>query len=598
MKLLPQYTCALLFFLWLAGETQAQQLNLNQLPADSWQQTMQQKSGTISVLWYDIEPFIYKDEHGKLSGVEYEIMENFAAYVRAHYRINLNVNWVNAGSFENIYDDIKSATKPGFFGWSFYSITDERKKEIQFTPAYMPDLNIIVTNNSMPEFATSQEFLSKINGMKAFTMASTTMEQDILKMKKNFYPSLPVSNKNDDYDVLKEIASTNNGFGYVPLSIYITALQKGIKVKRQQVLMVNREGFAGILPLHSDWVQPANEYFNTNECRMMVQRTIRKYLGSEVSDLVFAVSASATASDTANKVASDINLLTLEKEIVTKRLIESAVETEKERNTKNILIIFSVITIGALLLFYRRMLEKQKINGILKNQNDIISEQKKEIEKINNNLQLKLLQSQLNPHFIFNSLNAIQYFVGLNDKKAALLYISSFSKFLRQFMNAANGITNSVVNECDTLQQYLKLEKQRFNDKFNFNISIKGIHEMLETRIPSLLVHSFAENALYHGVLNRNDNNGFIDIVISADDHYIFATVKDNGVGRTKASEINRKKNITSSNNDFTKERIDLLNVNAIEKIEIETSDIMEYNEIKGTKVSIKIPIAFAKQLN
>ena len=79
--------------------------------------------------------------------------------------------------------------------------------------------------------------------------------------------------------------------------------------------------------------------------------------------------------------------------------------------------------------------------------NEIIMQQKKEIEKINRTLQLKFLHPGLNPHFLFNSLNAIQYFVGINDRKGAMSYISSFSSFLRQHLQTAASLTHSVLKK-------------------------------------------------------------------------------------------------------------------------------------------------------
>lgn len=118
----------------------AQNFDPGDIPADSWASVLKQKRGAISALWYDIEPFIYRTNQTStgMAGVEYELMESFVNYIRNKYEVDLKLEWVDAQSFENIYPYIAKTKKSGVFGWSYYSITNERKKDVKFTPAYMP----------------------------------------------------------------------------------------------------------------------------------------------------------------------------------------------------------------------------------------------------------------------------------------------------------------------------------------------------------------------------------------------------------------------------------------------------------------------------
>jgi ABC-type amino acid transport substrate-binding protein len=219
----------LVICLLISGMAQAQPA----LKADSWQDVLRNKKGTITALWYDIEPFIYTNKDGQLEGVEYEIMESLKPWLFNKYGIELNIEWVNAGSFENIYEQVKQSKQHGVFGWSYYSITPQRKKEVHFTPPYMPDMNVLITNNSEPVYATSQELTTRLNDMRAYTMANTTMADDIETIRNNFYKKLRVIEREDDYVVMKDIAEDGKGFGYVPLSVYIVGLQKGIHRRRR-----------------------------------------------------------------------------------------------------------------------------------------------------------------------------------------------------------------------------------------------------------------------------------------------------------------------------------------------------------------------------
>ncbi|MEP6467901.1 MAG: transporter substrate-binding domain-containing protein, partial [Parafilimonas sp.] len=162
--------------LFITVSTQAQ---ISIPKTDSWQVVKEKKQGSISALWYDIEPFIYRDNKGGIIGVEYELMEGLKGYLKNKYGVTLQINWIDAGSFESIYPYIKQSTEKGLFGLSFYSITQERKKDVKFSPPYMPDLNIVVTNNNLPVYSTDSDFVKDLSKMKGFTMKKTTMEDDI-----------------------------------------------------------------------------------------------------------------------------------------------------------------------------------------------------------------------------------------------------------------------------------------------------------------------------------------------------------------------------------------------------------------------------------
>lgn len=564
----------------------------NTWKADSWEQVFADKKGTVTALWYDIEPFIYKNSNGQLEGVEYEIMESLKTYLKNRYGIELTVNWENARSFENIYDQVKQTNQSGIFGWSYYSITPERKKDVQFSPPYMPDLNIVVTNSSEPVYATAQELTGKLKDMQAYTMANTTMDEDVLSLKNYFYKDLKISLENDDYDVMKNIAADRKGFGYVPLSVYIVGLQKGIKVKRQNVLSTRREGFAAVMPLHSDWQLLMEEYFNTEEFMNNAANIVTKYLGTEVTDLVLG-----HRKDSAGKRMTDLELVSLEKEIVTRRLVETALQVQQERNIRSAII--AAIGLGLIFFFmtYRRYIAKQRINKELMQRNEIIVQQKKEIEKINRTLQLKFLQSRLNPHFLFNSLNAIQYFVGTNDRKAAMTYISSFAAFLRQHLQTAASLTHSVLKEASMLKQYLELEKTRFAGKFNFNIELPQEPDLLELHMPSLLTHTFVEYALYNRVLNRSDNEGMITVSFTKTEESLVITIDDNGIGKKIAGEFTERKEINELTPDagLMKERLNLLNADlGKQKITItENYKTSEKAVVTGTVTIISIPVQY-----
>ena len=497
------------------------------LPAtDSWETAKQQKHGKIAVLWYAIEPFIYFNE-GKITGIEYELMQGFIPFVKKNYGTNLQIEWVDAGAFEPIYPAIKRSTEKGLFAMSYYSITNERKQEVKFAPPYMPDLNILVTSNNLPVYNSEADFMKDIKNYAGFSMAHTTMEEDMNKLRGR-HPALKITNRTDDYDVLNNIAAVNNAFGYVPLSIYVLALQRGTRVKRQKIMATRREGLAAIYTKSSDWDEPVKAYFESVECRQLTTALIRKHLGAEVADIILDVSGP----DSSRRPTADIELLTKEREIVTKRLIDTALQFQRSKTVRNITIVAVVVFVLISLVLYKMLAGKKRLASLLTQRNQEIIQQKQEIEKINRQLQQKLAVSQLNPHLIFNSLTAIQHFVMLDDKKMASQYLSQLSKFIRYILKNASQPLISSLEEKNMLEQYLILEKARFNDSFQYELTVQGEGG----QIPSMLTFPFVEEALYERVLagGSSDASRFLSISFTEENGATGITIKDNSLAQKK----------------------------------------------------------------
>jgi len=554
------------------------------LRANAWTQVRQRGEGQVTALWNGVDPFLFRDKSGHLVGVEVEVMEAFAAYLRRRYGVRLTVDWIEVPKFEELLPYVARTRQAGVFGWGYFSITDERRRQVRFTPPYMPDLSVLVTNSSVPELKSDAAAVARLRDGEAFTMRNTTMADDVAALRQRLGP-VPLRFLPNDHDILAQISRQENAFGYLPLSLYIVALQKGLKVKRQPVLTTHREGFAGIFPLHSDWQAPVAEYFNSPEFRRLSQQLMRKYLGSRMSELV--------TEETAREVSgTDVNLLKLEKEIVTQRFVDAALHVQQEKIYRNLLVLGAVLALVFSITLYTRIRAKQRFNQTLAAQNRLILDQKAAIELANRRLELKVLQAQLNPHFIFNSLNAIQYFVTLDDKKAALRYITAFSRFLRDLLDGASAGKISVARECRMLEQYLALEQLRFPHKFRFEVRAET--EALEHEIPSLLVHPFVENALYHGLLNRPGGEGHLDVYFATDGPALRVTVTDNGIGREQARRLRQRKTTAdlTPHERLVKDRIALLNAETDVPITRQTTDLTNADgQGTGTRVEIRLPI-------
>jgi hypothetical protein len=518
-RFLPYFLLVLLF---LRGDDAfAQDQNI---VTDSWAKVKEEKKGRITVLWCEIEPFIYRRKDSMI-GVEYELMQGFPSFLKKQYGIDLQIDWVSVSSFEKIYPLIHHSAQKGLFALSYYSITEKRKHEVKFSPPYMPDLNIIVSSNDLPVYESDLNFISDLKSMKGFTMGHTTMEEDMQKLRR-ISPSMPIIPLRDDYEVMEQITKVSRAFGYVPLSIYIVALQKGIKIKRQKVLATRREGFAAIYTKASDWDEPVNAYFKSEDCRQLTQMLIRKHLGPEVANIILEVSGP----DSIRSTSSDIELLTKEREIVTERLINTALLVQKERMYRNLIVAAAIVFLVIILILLNRFATKRKYTQLLHQRNDLITKQKNEIELINGKLQQKLILSQLNPHLIFNSLTAIQHFVLMDDKKMANKYLAQLSKFIRQILQNAEQPMVSVENEQFLVEQFLLLEQARFNFKFDYSITVNN--GAAAERIPSMLIFPFVEQALYGRILKNSANNpkSMLHVHFDHTENASVISIKDNAI--------------------------------------------------------------------
>src|SRR5690606_14272135 len=336
---------------------------------DSWATIQKNGGGTITALWYDIDPFIFEGQNGELQGVEFELMESFVAWIKKRYGYEVRVKWSDAGSFNAIYDRVHQASNQGLFGWSFFSITPERRQEVGFTPPYMPDINVLVTNELMPTFTNESAFLDTIAHLRGYTMQHTAMEDDMEKLISGF--DIPISRQYDDYEILEKIASDGNAFGYVPLTVYVVSLQKGIKVKRQHLFATERPGLAGIFPKASDWQPVANEYFQSFECKRLVNTLLAKYLGSELGGIILE----GPGASPDRQRDAELELVTKEREIVSQRLASTLLASQRDKILRNVSILMIAIAIIIVILIYNRYRMKTRLTKLLTQRNTVIGRQ-------------------------------------------------------------------------------------------------------------------------------------------------------------------------------------------------------------------------------
>jgi sensor histidine kinase YesM len=223
---------------------------------------------------------------------------------------------------------------------------------------------------------------------------------------------------------------------------------------------------------------------------------------------------------------------------------------------------------------------------------------KKERERtVTNNrlaeMKLNALQSQMNPHFIFNVLNSIQDSFISNQVVEANKYLSDFSSLMRLFLESSDDKYISLEKEIKLLTYYIELEIMRLENKFSFEFRISEDLETDEVFIPTMLLQPIVENAIIHGIRYKE---GPVQLIIAFSlrpDEKLHISIKDNGVGRERSAEINRNRrnDHVSKATGIVKERIEIINNSSVGFIDMKYVDLSENGTATGTKVELMMQL-------
>jgi two-component system LytT family sensor kinase len=216
------------------------------------------------------------------------------------------------------------------------------------------------------------------------------------------------------------------------------------------------------------------------------------------------------------------------------------------------------------------------------------SRQKK---KANQLLALRSLQSQMNPHFIFNALNSVNSYISKNDEKSANKFLADFSKLMRLVMDNSSHNFITLLNEINIIDLYLKLEHHRFKDQFDCAFLVDEKLKTESYELPPMLIQPYIENAVWHGLRYKKEK-GLLTVEISKSARHLQVTVEDDGIGRDKSQALKTKNQ--KSTKSMALKNIDLRRqiLKELYKIDIQVQiDDLNENEQTGTRVRLSIPL-------
>ncbi len=303
-------------------------------------------------------------------------------------------------------------------------------------------------------------------------------------------------------------------------------------------------------------------------------------------DSLYTISGNVDASvqlyrDFLSKLPS---LVSKDRSLVDNKILEDTEQRisqlEKEKELKDELIrkknIFNYGLIGVLIL----------LTGLIV----FIFRTLKKVQVKNKKIALQSLRREMNPHFIFNSLNSVNHFIATNNELEANQYLTRFSKLMRGVMENSTDDFIPFQQELDLLQNYLALEKTRFADKFDYEIDVDESLNLQSLQVPGMLVQPFLENAIWHGLRYRAEK-GFLKLSFEKSEQYLKITIEDNGIGieESKKQKTRHQKTREGRGMKNTLERIQLLNDLYKKNI---TCSVKDKENNSGVLVTIQINLA------
>jgi len=203
--------------------------------------------------------------------------------------------------------------------------------------------------------------------------------------------------------------------------------------------------------------------------------------------------------------------------------------------------------------------------------------------------EMKVLRAQMNPHFIFNSLNSISYYISKNELMAADKYLSKFTDLMRLILENSEHKEVTLKDDLDALEWYIQLEELRMSQRFTHTIVVSGDIDKESTMVPPLILQPFVENSIWHGLVDK-ETGGMIKIDIHLEQNMLCCVVEDNGIGSIAASKAKessiRPRKKKSLGMKITQSRIDLLN-----KQRKSNGSIKIFDLEPGVRAEIRLPL-------
>lgn len=441
----------------------------------------------------------------------------------------------------------KSRNNPRGIAMNLLSIGDYyiQKKEYKIARNYLEKLKKLnAANNDEHGLAITDEF---------FGISYLEEGKDYNKALSYFTTSLQwfslTKNVLKESEILSEMAAISEKQNKTAqaLKYYNQSMELAREINSKGLIMTNAENIASIYENRND-LKKALQYF----------KIAKLYKDSiDLSDQQIQIAALTSNYDIEKKEAR-IELLENEKKLRKEQLLSQQEKIKRQE------ILFALIGISILAILAISLLQNRNIK--LKKKSDLLfAAQEKErlkalYERDLAQAEMQASRLQLNPHFLFNCLNGINYLIQMKENEKATKYLIVFSRFLRMVLETSRNQVIPLDEELVLVRHYLTLESNRFDGNFSYNILVNNEEKTKQVMVPPLLLQPYVENAILHGLLPSNKEKKELNIDVLFKNEGVKITIEDNGVGNANEEVYKKSSSHKSMGTQITQDRIDLFN--------------------------------------
>lgn len=424
-------------------------------------------SGVLNVHWHGSKPFIYKNEDGSISGIEYDILIGFKEYLMSRKGLNISLNMIEDPAFYKVIDAIEMESAPNHIGASALSITNKREERVDFTDPYFSEVSVLISSGKILDLHNYDDLKKIAQTNTAVTIEGTTYEAIFDRLEMQLGTSFKITYVPSNSNIIEYIVLEEGRYGFIDLPVYLLYLKNGYRMNRYDEFTVIGNGFGFIFPTGSSWRAAFNEYLADPLTKTRLKELFISYLGEDIS-LFFQ------NMDSYSGIQEP--LYAKEKELVQKNLDATSKILEREQQLRYYQTLLSGVSFILLIIVLYLFLKMKKSNkklieseSSLRNERDKRAKDNKRL--INRNAQIRQINNERSNlfHMIVHDLKS-----PVNNIKGIVSLIQDDSNLDREMQNE---LLTKVSDSCEKMSMLIE---QIFNEDESIKSDFKILKEEVD----------------------------------------------------------------------------------------------------------------------